>query len=184
MKDQPQQPMAPMAFYPTWQADPSQGWQNQFIQQIPQNSPAITSLNSLDFQTQSYAYPSNGYVQTGLGFDPNYGRSPYAAPVQRYDFQSQQLSTAPSAINQVGLQSVAGFAPGSVSYAGQVSTAPAPPSSSVGGVGGLQQQQQTQQQSQQQQQQHLGADLNQDDVGKRHAWISAGEQRAAALTQL
>ncbi|XP_019894656.1 methylcytosine dioxygenase TET isoform X3 [Musca domestica] len=118
MKDQPQQPMAPMAFYPTWQADPSQGWQNQFIQQIPQNTPGITSL---DFQTQSYGYPSNGYVQTGLGFDPNYGRSPYGAPVQRYDFQSQQLSSAP--INQVGLQGV-GFAPSSVTYAGQVSTGP------------------------------------------------------------
>lgn len=41
-----------MAFYPTWQADPSQGWQNQFIQQIPQNTPAITPLNSLEFQPQ------------------------------------------------------------------------------------------------------------------------------------
>ncbi|XP_037932877.1 DNA N6-methyl adenine demethylase-like, partial [Teleopsis dalmanni] len=134
-------PTAPMAFYPTWQTDPSQGWQNQFIQQIPQNTPAITSLNSLDFQTQSYAYPSNGYVQTGLGFDPNYGRSPYGAPVQRYDFQSQQLSSAP--INQVGLQGV-GFAPAAVTYAGQVSTAPAPPSVGL------------------QQQQHLGvgSDLN------------------------
>ncbi|XP_065359292.1 methylcytosine dioxygenase TET isoform X2 [Calliphora vicina] len=133
MKDQPQQPMAPMAFYPTWQADPSQGWQNQFIQQIPQNTPTITSLNSLDFQTQSYGYPSNGYVQTGLGFDPNYGRSPYGAPVQRYDFQSQQLSSAP--INQVGLQGV-GFGPAAVTYAGQVSTTPAAPSAV-----GLQQQQ-------------------------------------------
>lgn len=128
-----------MAFYPTWQADPSQGWQNQFIQQIPQNTPGITSLNSLDFQTQSYGYPSNGYVQTGLGFDPNYGRSPYGAPVQRYDFQSQQLSSAP--INQVGLQGV-GFAPSSVAYAGQVSTGPAASSVSL------------------QQQQHLGSDLN------------------------
>lgn len=130
-----------MAFYPTWQADPSQGWQNQFIQQIPQNTPGITSLNSLDFQTQSYGYPSNGYVQTGLGFDPNYGRSPYGAPVQRYDFQSQQLSSAP--INQVGLQGV-GFSPAAVTYAGQVSTGPA--ASSVG----------------LQQQQHLGSvtDLN------------------------
>ncbi|XP_059216920.1 methylcytosine dioxygenase TET isoform X2 [Stomoxys calcitrans] len=141
MKDQPQQPMAPMAFYPTWQADPSQGWQNQFIQQIPQNTPGITSLNSLDFQTQSYGYPSNGYVQTGLGFDPNYGRSPYGAPVQRYDFQSQQLSGAP--LNQVGLQGV-GFAPSSVAYAGQVSTGPSVSSVSL------------------QQQQHLGSvtDLN------------------------
>lgn len=41
-----------MAFYPTWQTDPSQSWQNQFIQQIPQNTPAITSLNSIDFQPQ------------------------------------------------------------------------------------------------------------------------------------
>ena len=122
-----------MAFYPTWQADPSQGWQNQFIQQIPQNTSAITSLNSLDFQTQSYGYPSNGYVQTGLGFDPNYGRSPYGAPVQRYDFQSQQLSSAP--INQVGLQGV-GFGPSAVTYAGQVSTTPSAPSAV-----GLQQQQ-------------------------------------------
>uniref|UniRef100_A0A1A9UGC8 Methylcytosine dioxygenase TET n=1 Tax=Glossina austeni TaxID=7395 RepID=A0A1A9UGC8_GLOAU len=121
-----------MAFYPTWQTDPSQGWQNQFIQQIPQNTPAITSLNSLDFQTQSYGYPSNGYVQTGLGFDPNYGRSPYGAPVQRYDFQSQQLPSAP--INQVGLQGV-GFAPAAVTYAGQVSATPTAPSV------GLQQQQ-------------------------------------------
>lgn len=42
----------PMAFYPTWQADPSQGWQNQFIQQIPQNTPGISALNSIDFQPQ------------------------------------------------------------------------------------------------------------------------------------
>lgn len=57
-----------MAFYPTWQtataatatADPSQTWQNQFIQQIPtQNggttasvATAIAPLNSLDFQPQ------------------------------------------------------------------------------------------------------------------------------------
>lgn len=109
-----------MAFYPTWQADPSQGWQNQFIQQIPQNTPAITSLNSIDFQPQSYAYQPNGYVQTGIGFDPNYGRT-YAAPVQRYEFQTQQIAP----INQVSLQSVS-FAP-TVTYAGQVSTAPAPP---------------------------------------------------------
>ncbi|XP_055620631.1 methylcytosine dioxygenase TET isoform X2 [Toxorhynchites rutilus septentrionalis] len=122
MKDQPQQPMAPMAFYPTWQADPSQGWQNQFIQQIPQNTPAITPLNSLEFQPQGYAaYQPNGYVQTaGIGFDPNYGRT-YAAPpaVQRYEFQTNQITP----INQVSLQSVS-FAP-TVTYAGQVSTGPA-----------------------------------------------------------
>lgn len=41
-----------MAFYPTWQADPSQGWQNQFIQQIPQNTPGISALNSIEFQPQ------------------------------------------------------------------------------------------------------------------------------------
>ncbi|XP_053686989.1 methylcytosine dioxygenase TET [Sabethes cyaneus] len=121
MKDQPQQPMAPMAFYPTWQADPSQGWQNQFIQQIPQNTPAITPLNSLEFQPQGYAaYQPNGYVQTaGIGFDPNYGRT-YAAPptVQRYEFQTNQITP----INQVSLQSVS-FAP-TVTYAGQVSTGP------------------------------------------------------------
>lgn len=122
MKDQPQQPMAPMAFYPTWQADPSQGWQNQFIQQIPQNTPAITPLNSLEFQPQGYAaYQPNSYVQTaGIGFDPNYGRT-YAAPptVQRYEFQTNQITP----INQVSLQSVS-FAP-TVTYAGQVSTGPA-----------------------------------------------------------
>ncbi|XP_052873552.1 methylcytosine dioxygenase TET-like [Anopheles cruzii] len=121
MKDQPQQPMAPMAFYPTWQADPSQGWQNQFIQQIPQNTPAITPLNSLEFQPQGYAaYQPNGYVQTaGIGFDPNYGRT-YAAPpaaVQRYDFQAAANQIA-APINQVSLQSVS-FAP-TVTYAGQV----------------------------------------------------------------
>lgn len=119
-----------MAFYPTWQTttatptDPSQNWQNQFIQQIPsQNNttPAtgtstITPLNSLDFQ-QSYAYPTNGYVQTtGLQFDPNYGRSgattAYASPtIQRYEFQTQQITP----INQVSLQSVS-FAP-NVTYA-------------------------------------------------------------------
>jgi hypothetical protein len=58
-----------MAFYPTWQtatataaADPSQTWQNQFIQQIPtQNgstsapvTTAIAPLNSLDFQPQVF----------------------------------------------------------------------------------------------------------------------------------
>lgn len=56
-----------MAFYPTWQTataaaattDPSQSWQNQFIQQIPaQNGSssvtAIAPLNSLDFQPQVF----------------------------------------------------------------------------------------------------------------------------------
>lgn len=109
-----------MAFYPTWQADPSQGWQNQFIQQIPQNTPTITGLNSIDFQPQGYAaYQPTGYVQSGLGFDPNYGRS-YAPPVQRYDFQSNQIPP----INQVSLQSVS-FAP-TATYAGQVTTGPSP----------------------------------------------------------
>ena len=45
-----------MAFYPTWQADPSQGWQNQFIQQIPQNTTGISALNSIDFQPQVNYY--------------------------------------------------------------------------------------------------------------------------------
>lgn len=108
-----------MAFYPTWQADPTQGWQNQFIQQIPQNTPTITPLNSLEFQPQSYAYQPNSYVQTGLGFDPNYGRPTYATPVQRYEFQTNQLPLS----NQVSLQSV-NFAP-TVTYAGQVATGPA-----------------------------------------------------------
>lgn len=113
-----------MAFYPTWQAtDPSQGWQNQFIQQIPQNTTAtatIAPLNTIEFQPQSYAYPAaNGYVQTGLGFDPNYGRT-YAAPtIQRYEFQ------ASNQINQVALQNVS-FAPTTVTYAGQVATGPSP----------------------------------------------------------
>lgn len=49
-----------MAFYPTWQttaaATSDQAWQNQFIQQIPQNgnapvtATAIAPLNSIDFQ--------------------------------------------------------------------------------------------------------------------------------------
>lgn len=111
-----------MAFYPTWQAatDPSQGWQNQFIQQIPQNTTAtatIAPLNTIEFQPQSYAYPAaNGYVQT---FDPNYGRT-YAAPtIQRYEFQ------ASNQINQVALQNVS-FAPTAVTYAGQVATGPSP----------------------------------------------------------
>lgn len=114
-----------MAFYPTWQAatDPSQGWPNQFIQQIPQNTTAtatIAPLNTIEFQPQSYAYPAaNGYVQTGLGFDPNYGRT-YAAPtIQRYEFQ------ASNQINQVALQNVS-FAPTAVTYAGQVATGPSP----------------------------------------------------------
>lgn len=105
-----------MAFYPTWQ-DPSQGWQSQYIQQIPQNTSGISAINSLEFQPQGYApYQPTGYVH---GFDPNYGRS-YGAPVQRYDFQSNQIPP----INQVSLQSVS-FAP-SASYAGQVSTGPSP----------------------------------------------------------
>lgn len=117
---------APMAFYPTWQAtDPSQGWQNQFIQQIPQNTTAtatIAPLNTIEFQPQSYAYPANGYVQTGIGFDPNYGRT-YAAPtVQRYEFQA---APAPNQINQVSLQNVS-FATTAVTYAGQVATGPSP----------------------------------------------------------
>lgn len=109
-----------MAFYPTWQADPTQGWQNQFIQQIPQNTPTIAPLgSSLDFQPQGYAYQANSYVQTGLGFDPNYGRPTYASPVQRYDVMSNQLPLS----NQVSLQSV-NFAP-TVTYAGQVASGPA-----------------------------------------------------------
>lgn len=109
-----------MAFYPTWQADPTQGWQNQFIQQIPQNTPTIAPLgSSLDFQPQGYAYQANSYVQTGLGFDPNYGRPTYASPVQRYDVMSNQLPLG----NQVSLQSV-NFAP-TVTYAGQVASGPA-----------------------------------------------------------
>ncbi|XP_063703014.1 methylcytosine dioxygenase TET [Culicoides brevitarsis] len=116
MKDQSQQPMTPMAFYPTWQADPTQGWQNQFIQQIPQNTPTIAPLgSSLDFQPQGYAYQANSYVQTGLGFDPNYGRPTYASP----NYMSNQLPLS----NQVSLQSV-NFAP-TVTYAGQVSSGPA-----------------------------------------------------------
>lgn len=114
-------PQAPMAFYPTWQAatDPSQGWQNQFIQHVPQNTTAtatIAPLNTIEFQPQSYAYPAaNGYVQTGIGFDPNYGRT-YAAPtIQRYEFQPSNQ------INQV-----VSFAPTTVTYAGQVSTGPSP----------------------------------------------------------
>lgn len=68
---------------------------------------------------QSYAaYQPSGYVQTGLGFDPSYGRT-YATPVQRYDFQGNQIPP----INQV-VQGVS-FAP-TVTYAGQVSTGPAP----------------------------------------------------------
>jgi hypothetical protein len=59
-----------MAFYPTWQTataatattDPSQTWQNQFIQQIPSQNggttasvaTAIAPLNSLDFQPQVF----------------------------------------------------------------------------------------------------------------------------------
>lgn len=110
-----------MAFYPTWQAatDPTQGWQNQFIQHVPQNTTAtatIAPLNTIEFQPQSYAYPAaNGYVQTGIGFDPNYGRT-YAAPtIQRYEFQ------ASNQINQV-----VSFAPTAVTYAGQVATGPSP----------------------------------------------------------
>jgi hypothetical protein len=55
-----------MAFYPTWQTataatDPSQSWQNQFIQQqIPATNgsastvTAITPLNSIEFQPQVF----------------------------------------------------------------------------------------------------------------------------------
>lgn len=58
-----------MAFYPTWQTatattDPSQSWQNQFIQQqIPVTNgssvtasavTAIAPLNSLEFQPQVF----------------------------------------------------------------------------------------------------------------------------------
>lgn len=50
-----------MAFYPAWQttaaAATDQTWQNQFIQQMPQNgsapavsATAITPINSIDFQ--------------------------------------------------------------------------------------------------------------------------------------
>lgn len=68
--------------------------------------------------SQGFVYPSNGYVQTtGLQFDPNYGRNgtAYASPIQRYEFQAQQITP----INQVSLQSV-NFAP-QVTYAGQIS---------------------------------------------------------------
>lgn len=68
---------------------------------------------------QGYSYQPNGYVQTGLGFEPNYGRT-YATPVQRYEFQTNQMSP----INQVSLQSVS-FAP-AVTYTSQVSTGSTP----------------------------------------------------------
>lgn len=120
-----------MAFYPTWQADPSQGWQNQFIQQMPQQTPtAITALNPIEFQPQpaAYAYQSNGYaVQTGLGFEPNYGRT-YATPVQRYEFNTNQMVS----LNQVSLQGVS-FAPGAASVAYAASGAQGGVSPMLGG---------------------------------------------------
>lgn len=67
---------------------------------------------------QGYAYQPNGYVQTGLGFEPNYGRT-YATPVQRYEFNTNQMVS----LNQVSLQGVS-FAP-AVTYASQVSAGPA-----------------------------------------------------------
>ncbi|CAG9784840.1 unnamed protein product [Diatraea saccharalis] len=66
-QDHPSQPMAPMPFYagdpnrfPTaWQTDPSQGWQNQFIQQLPTQ----TSQTTLDYQGNHTAYATSPHYQ-------------------------------------------------------------------------------------------------------------------------
>ncbi|KAL4710500.1 hypothetical protein ACJJTC_008902 [Scirpophaga incertulas] len=72
MKDHPSQPMAPMPFYagdpnrfPTaWQTDPSQGWQNQFIQQLPTQ----TGQTTLDYQGNHTAYATSPHYQANTAY--------------------------------------------------------------------------------------------------------------------
>ncbi|XP_075970923.1 ten-Eleven Translocation (TET) family protein isoform X5 [Anticarsia gemmatalis] len=71
-QEHPSQPMAPMPFYagdpnrfPTaWQTDPSQGWQNQFIQQLPTQ----TGQTTLDYQGNHTAYATSPHYQANTTY--------------------------------------------------------------------------------------------------------------------
>ncbi|CAB3242922.1 unnamed protein product [Arctia plantaginis] len=71
-QEHPSQPMAPMPFYagdpnrfPTaWQSDPSQGWQNQFIQQLPTQAGQTT----LDYQGNHTAYATSPHYQANTTY--------------------------------------------------------------------------------------------------------------------
>ncbi|RVE47230.1 hypothetical protein evm_008098 [Chilo suppressalis] len=71
-QDHPSQPMAPMPFYAgdpnrfpaAWQTDPSQGWQNQFIQQLPTQ----TGQTTLDYQGNHTAYATSPHYQANTTY--------------------------------------------------------------------------------------------------------------------
>ncbi|XP_047526576.1 DNA N6-methyl adenine demethylase [Vanessa atalanta] len=71
-QEHPSQPMAPMPFYagdpnrfPTaWQTDPSQGWQNQFIQQLPTQ----TGQTTLDYQGNHTPYATSPHYQANTTY--------------------------------------------------------------------------------------------------------------------
>ncbi|XP_049866307.1 DNA N6-methyl adenine demethylase-like isoform X2 [Pectinophora gossypiella] len=71
-QEHPSQPMAPMPFYAgdpnrfpaTWQTDPSQGWQNQFIQQLPTQ----TGQTTLDYQGNHTAYATSPHYQANTTY--------------------------------------------------------------------------------------------------------------------
>ncbi|XP_052750450.1 methylcytosine dioxygenase TET isoform X2 [Galleria mellonella] len=71
-QEHPSQPMAPMPFYAgdpnrfpsAWQTDPSQGWQNQFIQQLPTQ----TGQTTLDYQGNHTAYTTSPHYQANTTY--------------------------------------------------------------------------------------------------------------------
>ncbi|XP_047521405.1 DNA N6-methyl adenine demethylase isoform X2 [Pieris napi] len=71
-QEHPSQPMAPMPFYAgdpnrfptTWQTDPSQGWQNQFIQQLPTQ----TGQTTLDYQGNHTPYATSPHYQANTTY--------------------------------------------------------------------------------------------------------------------
>ncbi|VVC88541.1 unnamed protein product [Leptidea sinapis] len=71
-QEHPTQPMAPMPFYAgdpnrfptTWQTDPSQGWQNQFIQQLPTQAGQTT----LDYQGNHTQYATSPHYQANTTY--------------------------------------------------------------------------------------------------------------------
>lgn len=169
-----------MAFYPTWQTDPSQSWQNQFIQQIPQNTPAITSLNSIDFQPQVSWYHTIKTSSAKTIFLPlselhiptqqlrsnwNWFRSKLWSNVWRSGPTLWFPNTAdhtdqPSLSTKCQLRSDRYLRRPSINGSSSTSCFTKFPTTTAAKW------------------------TLEDGVGKRHAWISASEQRTAALTQL
>ncbi|XP_072941104.1 methylcytosine dioxygenase TET isoform X3 [Epargyreus clarus] len=159
MKQEPTQNMAPMPFYAgdpnrfpaTWQPDPSQGWQNQFIQQLPTqtgqttldyqgNTPYATSPHyqaNATYTVQNVATTfdatNNTYYQTGIqavpAQRPPSNRGAYTpvpsprAPHYTTDYQQQYGQQAPTTGVTTGTDSRPASA-ASYQSSGQTSGAP------------------------------------------------------------